>query len=156
MNWDLTDFVVFFGLIAIVGGVYWLASRKSASTAYRFGAGTALAAAFILLWVNGAVGIIGDEGNAANLLFFGVLAVGVVGALIARFKPQGMARALLATAVAQALVGIVAIVGGMGTAGPVWPRDVLFLTLFFAALWLISAWLFRNAARQSYVGESKV
>jgi hypothetical protein len=35
-----------------------------------------------------------------------VLAVGVAGALIARFQPHGMARALLATALAQALITV--------------------------------------------------
>ena len=45
-------------------------------------------------------------------MYVGVLAVGVVGAVIARFRPNGMARALLATALAQALVAVIALIAG--------------------------------------------
>lgn len=38
-----------------------------------------------------------------NTTYFEVLAVGIIGALIARFRPRGMARALFATALAGAL-----------------------------------------------------
>jgi hypothetical protein len=87
-------------------------AMKKHKTAYRSAVGVALAAAFILLWLMGAVGIIGVEGDRADLMYFGVLAVGVTGALIARFRPHGMARALLATALAQALVAVIALIAG--------------------------------------------
>ncbi len=51
--------------------------------AYRFAVGVALAAAFLLVWMNLAVGLIGSEDNPANLMYFGVLAVGFIGAIIA-------------------------------------------------------------------------
>jgi hypothetical protein len=35
-------------------------------------------------------------------MYIGVLAVGIIGAIIARLRPRGMARALFATALAQA------------------------------------------------------
>ena len=63
--------------------------RASGNAAYRAAAGFALAAAFLLVWVNGAVGIIGTENNDANLLYVGVFGVGFFGALIARFDPLG-------------------------------------------------------------------
>ena len=69
---------------------------------YRFAAGVALAAAFVLAWLSLGVGVIGKDGDPANLMYFGVLAVGIIGAVIARFRPHGMARALLATALAPA------------------------------------------------------
>jgi len=59
-----------------------------------------------------------------------------------------MARASVATALAQVLVAVIALIAGLGSTGPIWPRDILALTGFFAALWLISAWLFRKAARE--------
>ena len=58
--------------------------RLTGSRAYRFAVAAALAAAFFMLWVNGAIGIIGDEGNDANMMFFGVLAVALLGAVIAK------------------------------------------------------------------------
>ncbi len=98
--------------------------------------------------MNGAVGIIGDESNDANMMYFGVLAVGAIGAIVARFQPGGMVRALYVTAFAQVAVAVIALIAGLGSTAPVWPNDILVITGFFVALWLLSAWLFRNAARQ--------
>lgn len=126
---------------------YALAKRRANNTTYRFAIGVALAAAFLLVWVNGAVGIIGNENNDANMMFFGVLLVGLVGAIIARLRPRGMARAMYATALAQALVAVIALAANLELAGPSWPWDVLVLTGFFTVLWLFSARLFRKAAR---------
>ena len=148
MAWDIVDYTVFGAMLLGAGVIYTFVRRKSDNTTYRFAMGVALAAAFILIWVNGAVGIIGDESNDANMLYFGVLAVGFFGAIIARFEPQGMARALYATALAQVAVAVIALIGGLGSTAPIWPRDVLLLTVFFVALWLLSALLFRKAARE--------
>jgi hypothetical protein len=153
MDWDLLDFAVFGAMVSGVVLLAWLARRKSRSSAYRFAVGVALAAAFLLLWVNGAVGIIGDEGNDANLMYIGVLATGLVGALIARFRPQGMSRAMLATAAAQAAVAAIAVTGDLGATASAWPGDVLILTAFFVLLWLLAAWLFKRSARRHYAGE---
>ena len=148
MNWDILDFAVFFGLIAMVVIAFRLAMRVSADKSYRIGIGVALLAGFILVWANGAVGIVGSENNDVNLLYFGVIAVGIIGALLARFRARGMAIALVATAIAQAAVACVALVAGWGVSGPIWPVDVLVLTAFFVGLWLTAAALFRHAARQ--------
>ncbi len=80
----------------------------------------------------------------ANLMYFGVLAVGIVGALIARFRPRGMARALFATALAQTSVAVIALIAGLGYP---WsgPLELSALNGFFVALFVASAWLFRRA-----------
>ena len=145
MAWDLADFAVFGALVLGVGVIYRLAARRTEKAPYRYAVGVALAAAFILVWVNGAVGIIGNESNRANLMFVGVVAVALIGAVIARFQPRGMARALCATALAQALVAVIALVAGLGSTAPIRPWSILILTGFFTALWLVSAWLFRKA-----------
>ncbi|MDE2890451.1 MAG: hypothetical protein OXR72_19795 [Gemmatimonadota bacterium] len=113
---------------------------------YRFAVGLAVATALVLFWVNGAVGVIGSENNHANLMYFGVLAVGVIGAVVARFQPRGMSLALFATALAHALVTLVAIIGRLGfpASGPL---ELLLLNGFFIALWVVSAFLFRQTAR---------
>ncbi len=116
-------------------------------TAYRFAVGVALATAFILVWVAGAVGIIGADGDPADLMYVGVLAVGIIGALIARFQPHGMARALVATALAQALVAVIALAAGMVPAYNS-AYEILGLNGFFVALWIGSARLFRSAAEE--------
>ncbi len=147
VNWDVADFAFAGALLIGTGITYELAVRKTGDTAYRAAGGVALAAAFILVWVNGAVGIIGTESDDANLMYGGVLAVGIIGAIIARFQPHGMARALFATALAQALVAVIALAAGLGSTGPIWPVDILALTGFFVALFVGSALLFRKAAR---------
>lgn len=116
------------------------------SAAYRCAIGVALAAALTLVWLSLGVGIIGEDGNPANLMYFGVLAVGVIGAVIARFQPRGMARALFATALAQAIVASIALIAGLGLP---WsgPAEILALNGFFIASFAGSAWLFRRAAR---------
>ncbi|WP_437967879.1 hypothetical protein WMF04_00655 [Sorangium sp. So ce260] len=138
--WDLADFAIFGAMLAGACGTYELAARATGSSAYRAAVGVALAAAFILVWMNLAVGIIGNEENPANLMYGGVLAVGIVGAILARFQPRGMGRALVATALAQALVAVIALIAGLGY--------TLILTGFFVALWLTSARLFQRAARE--------
>lgn len=147
-GWDAGDFVIFGALLLGVGISFELAARASSSAAYRAAVGVALAAALILIWGNLALGVIGSEDNAANLMYAGVLAVGIIGALLARGRPQAMARALLATALAQALVAVIAL-----QAGPAPPaggaREVVLINAFFIALFVGSAWLFRKAAREA-------
>ncbi|WP_224248141.1 hypothetical protein [Hyalangium gracile] len=138
--WGPADFAIFGAMLLVACGTYELAARMTGSTAYRAAVGVALAAAFTLVWMNLAVGIIGSEDNPANLMYGGVLVVGIAGAIIARFQPHGMARALVGTALAQALVAVIALIAGLGSA--------LVLTGLFVALWLTSAQLFRKAARE--------
>ncbi len=143
--WDVADFAIFGALLLGAGATCEFAARMTDNTAYRFAVGLALAAAFILVWVNGAVGIIGSEDNDANLMYGGVLAVGVVGAAIARFRPHGMARALFAAALAQASVAVIALIAGLGSpeSGPL---EIGVLNGFFVSLFVGSALLFRKAA----------
>lgn len=94
------------------------------------------------------MGIIGADGDPANLMYFGVLAVGIIGALIARFRPAGMTGALFATALAQAsvaVIAVIALIAGMGRpySGPL---ELSLLNGFFVTLFVGSAWLFRRAA----------
>ncbi len=133
-------------LLIGVGLVAELASRKTGQAAYRAAVGLALGSALLLGWVNGAVGIIGSENNEANLMYGGVLVVGAIGAIIARFKPGGLARALFATAAAQTVVAVIALVGRLGSpySGPL---EIVSVNGFFVALFVGSAVLFRKAAR---------
>lgn len=145
--WDFADFMIFGALLAGAGGAYELAMRVSGHRAYRAATAVALAAAFILIWVNLAVGIIGDENNPANLMYVGVLAVGIIGAIITRGQPRGMARTLSVMAFAQALVPVIAllflkIAPISGPAGLI----ILVLNIGFIILFVGSALLFRRAS----------
>ena len=134
--------------VALVIGFRVLKARRPHNTDYKFAVGLAFVAAFLLFWVNGAVGIIGASSNDANVMYFAVLAIGFIGALIARFQPHGMARAMFATAFAQAMIAVIALSAGLGATDPSWPWDILILTGFYSALWVGSAVLFQKAAVQ--------
>jgi hypothetical protein len=60
--WTLSDYVLAGMLFGLAGLAFELAVRKGAG-AYRLAAGVALAAAFLTVWVNGAVGMIGSNQN---------------------------------------------------------------------------------------------
>jgi hypothetical protein len=88
---------------------------------------------------HGAVGMIGNEDNPYNFLFFGVILLALLGAVLARFQPRGMAWTMAAAGLAQAAIAI----GGM-------PADLGggAFSAALAGLWLLAAALFRNAARE--------
>lgn len=114
-------------------------------TPYRLAAGLAIVATLLIVWINLAVGIIGEPDHPANLLYAGVPAVALAGALVARFRPGGMANALLLAALAQALVGAVTLAARLGAPVTPWQSYVV-LNAILLAFWLSSARLFRRAA----------
>ena len=117
------------------------------STAYRVAFGLAMTAAFLIVFMNAAAGMLGiEDDDPANLLYVGVLAIGFFGGLIARFQPGGLSRAMFATALAQALVGGFAL-NYPNTASP---TQIVVVHGLFVALFAGSALLFRHAARQQF------
>jgi|SoiMethySBSTD1v2_1073268.scaffolds.fasta_scaffold10115_8 hypothetical protein len=156
-NWPPFAFPLWGALLFGTGLTYELVARKGGTTAYRFAVGIACTTGFVLVFINAAAGIIGD--GPVNLMYLGVLAVGFVGALIARFQPRGMALALFATALAQMLVPVIAL--AIWKAGwqallidpnsphpPFHPgiAPVFGLNAVFAVLFVGSALLFRHAS----------
>ncbi|WP_375396478.1 hypothetical protein [uncultured Sphingomonas sp.] len=150
VDWTGADFLFAGVMIGGVGMLFELAVRKTRDLVYRVGAGLALAAAFLLIWVNAAVGIIGNEDNPLNLLYFGVVAVAIVGAIGARFRPRGMGQAMIAAAAAQTAAGLVAVIAGGDQ--PPGPIGLALINGFFVALFGGSAWLFGRAARAATGG----
>jgi hypothetical protein len=140
-DWGPGDFV-FAGLM--LGGAvlaFELAVRVSQRLAYLFAMGLGVAAAFLQIWINLAVGIVGSEDNPWNGMYAAVVGVAVAGAVIARLRPAGMVWAMGAAAFAQAVVFAVALMTGNGfTPG---------VTALFCAMWLSSASLFHKAAQEA-------
>lgn len=139
VNWDAFDFVFAAVMFGSVGLAFELIVRRSSSLAYRGGAALAVIAAFMTIWANAAVGMIGSEDNFYNFVFFGVILIALIGAVVARFRPAGMMRAMLATALAQAAAGAVGFTAD--------PRGAVF-SMAFAGLWLLAAAAFGSAARK--------
>ncbi len=146
--WSLTDFIVAGILIFGTGLAFMLIFRKNANFLYRIAGGLSLGTAFLLIWANLAVGIIGSEANPANQMYFGVIAVGIIGAVIARLRPRGMSNAIFAAAIAQALVVIIVLSSGMHISPPVSAVEILLINGFFVLLWIGAGLLFRKVARK--------
>lgn len=140
VDWDVFDFVVFGAMLLLALGAYEVVSRMSPNRSYRLGAAVAIVTGFLVVWANGAVGMIGNEGNAYNLWFLAAIAVGAAGALLSWFKPRGMAWSLYATAGIHAAVALYALVAGPDMRGAVF-------SLAFVFPWLLAAGLFRRVAR---------
>ena len=146
VQWTGFDFVfagvLLFGSAALID----LVMRKVGNWAYRLGVGLTVLTSFLLIWINGAVGIIGDEDNPLNLVYIAEILVAAGGAVIARFQPRGMARALSAATLVQAAVTVAVPVAGWGAGDPPGVIGLVMLNAVFLALWLIAAGLFANAA----------
>jgi len=150
VDWGIEDFTIFGIMLATAGGAFELMLRASGNLAYRAGAVVAISAAFLLIWANLAVGVIGDEGNPANLMYAGVLAIAITGAYTAALRAEGMARAMVATGLAQALVTAIAMSLGLGL--PASPAlEIFAVNAVFIAMWAGAAWLFRMAGREREV-----
>lgn len=147
VNWDSADFVVMGALLAAAGFAVELGMRMSKNFFYRAGVAVAIGGAFLTIWINLAVGAIGSEDNPANLLYGGVLLTGLVGAVVSRMRPKGLAWTLLAMAAGQVLVPVAVVLKtGFDPATP--PLELIGVTVFFLGPWLLSAALFALAARQ--------
>ncbi|MEY4938345.1 MAG: hypothetical protein RIQ93_80 [Verrucomicrobiota bacterium] len=146
--WGREDFVAMWVIIAAAVAAYQFAAGKAPNIAYRVAAGVAVTTGVALLWINAAVGLIGSEDNPANLMYGGVLLIGLIGAAIARLRPFGMARALAATAAAQFLVPVVALIVWRNNFGPGVPQ-VFALNFAFVLLFAGSAVVFRHAGIQA-------
>lgn len=140
VHWTGSDFFVMGLMLALACGALELGRWLSRDRAFRAALAVAVAGSFLMTWANLAVGIIGDEHDPLNRLFFAVPGIGLAGALLARFRPLGMAAAMVAMAGAQAIVAVLGLVIGERT---------FVLSAGFAAAWLASAWLFGKAARQA-------
>jgi hypothetical protein len=146
VNWTAFDFMFAAVMIGAVGIAFELTVRATRNNAYRGALAIALAAAFLLIWINGAVGIIGDEDNPLNLLYLGVIAIAFGGMAWARFRAEGASRAMMAAAVAAAAVGLVAVVAGRNE--PPGVVGLIVLNGFFVLLFLGAARLFGLAAQK--------
>lgn len=138
IQWTVSDHVFWAIMLIVPGAIVDLTSRLTGDWAYRFGIIIALGTAFVITWANLAVGIVGNEDNPLNLIFFGVILVALIGAPLVGFKAARMRWVMIATAVAQVLSGLVALQA---------EAFVLVFCGIATALWLTSAALFAKAAK---------
>lgn len=152
LGWSLFDFIFAGVLIFGAGLSFELIIRKYKLMTYRFAVGIALAAVFLMVWINGAVGIIGGENNPANQLYLAALAVGLAATILSRLQPLRTAKAMFITAATIIVVPFIAFI--------IWQQEIysigaridivkpLVLTGFFALMFAFSGFLFLRTARK--------
>jgi len=139
-NWPARTFVIVYVLFFATGMAYAVIARKMGAWSYKAGVGVALVAGFILGWSN--MVHVADSENPANLVYYSVLAVGIVGACLARLKPRGLARTLFAMAVTLALIAVILPSG----APPYLARNMAIGHVVLVVLFAASGLLFRRAS----------
>ena len=139
--WTAFDFVVFGVMVGAVCAGFELAMRMSNRWTYRLAAFMTVIGGFLMVWANLAVGIIGNEEDPRNLMFYGLLLIGFVGALITRFEARGLTWILRLMALTQLVIFLVA-------AALEWTLLPIF-TIFYFSLWLIAGELFNRSTRAS-------
>jgi hypothetical protein len=135
-----------FGLYASFG---FLVKRAAGNPSYKLGLALALVAAFMLFWVNGAVGVIGSENNDANMSYFVLVLMVFLGSIASRFRAGGLRIVMAVAAIAMVIIATAALGFSMGVNGPIWPWDVVWITVFFFALWSLSAWFFHQVTLET-------
>lgn len=132
--WSPGDFIIMGIMLGSVGlGIEFLV-RRSGSAFVRLGAVIGVLTCFLTIWVNLAVGMIGNEDNPYNQLFIVPVFLFIAGTVLTRFKPKGMTAVMLCAAAAQFAIGL----GGVGTD----QRGGIF-SMLFSLFWLFGAALFR-------------
>lgn len=154
--WTLSDFVIAGTLLFGTGFAYILIThiletRMGNNINYRVAVGFALFSGLFLIWSNLAVGIIGSENNSINSLYFGVIFVGIIGAVMARFKPEGMSFTMYGMAITQGIIAVIALFTGMADMPGSSVFEILAVNGFFITLFAVSALLFRHAGQEQTI-----
>lgn len=138
--WTASDYAFAVVLFGTVGAGIEFAVARSGNLAYRAAMISGLVAAFAVIWVNAAVGIIGSTDDPWNIMFAGVLVVAFAGSVIVGFRARAMAWVMGAAAAGQVTAACV----GIG----IDPHGGMFAAVLTLP-WIASVALFALAARQN-------
>ncbi|MCH8500760.1 MAG: hypothetical protein LAT77_02490 [Aliidiomarina sp.] len=141
VQWTAFDFVVAAVLLGGSGLLIEVGAKLSTNTAFRVGMTIAVINCLLIIWLNLAVGIIGNEDNPANFMYLSVLGLVAVGTVFLRAKTNAMSWLMIATAITQLSISIAAVLLKL----PTDLQPAFFLNSAFAILWLIAAGLFKVA-----------
>jgi hypothetical protein len=149
VKWDAPDFVVMGALIFSTGMGFVLITRSSPNVAYRIASGLTFGAAFLMIWANLAVGLIGSGPNLSNMMYMAVPAAAILGTFLSKFNAAAMERTMYATTVLLVIVTIIAFLANMDEYPGSSAIEILAVSGFFAALFIVSALIFRYASIQN-------
>lgn len=153
INWSTSDFIIAGLLIFISGLAYLLFTKGSSDLVFKSACALSLFSTLLMIWANLAVGLIGNEAEPINLLYFGVVILGILGTFIARLKPYAMARALYIMASGIIGITVFALISGWHEAPGSSLAEVIGVNAFFITLFIISAGLFQVVDRSENSNE---
>jgi hypothetical protein len=140
-NWPAGAFVRVYVLFFATGMAFVLIARRMGVWSYKAGAGLALLAGLGLAWST--MVQTADSEHPERLWYLSVLVVGLLGAMLARLRAEGLAITLFAMAAVLVLIAAVLPSGGP----PDMARNMAIGHGVYAALFTTSGLLFRHAMR---------
>lgn len=147
VNWGIGDFIVMGGLLFGTGLSFVLLTRFATDFAYRLGVGLGLGTMLFMVWANLAVGLVGAGPNAGNLMYIGVLLVGIIGIVVSKLKAKGMERTMLVMVVTLVVVAVIELLAGMHEYPGSSVREIIGVNGFFAFLFGASALIFHFSGK---------
>ncbi len=152
MEWTLSDYILVWLMLFVAGTTYKLVSRLSTDYTYRAAVALAAITGLFMVWSNLAVGIIGNEDNAINVVYFIIIMIGFIGAFWVRFQSKGLLRVLGSMIFLLAGVCIYALMSGMQHMPGSSVMEIVGVHMFFITPLSISAILFRHHSRGAIIG----
>jgi len=144
MEWTLSDYVLVWVMLFVAGTTYTLVSRLSSDYTYKAAVALASVTGLFMVWSNLAVGIIGNEDNAINVVYFVIIMIGFIGAFWVRFQSKGLSRVLGGMALLVAVVGAYALLSGMQHMPESSTMQIIGVHMFFITPLAIAAILFHQ------------
>jgi hypothetical protein len=146
VDWSIADFIIMGMLIFGTGSAYVLVTRLVNNLVYRIAIAFSLGTTFLMIWANLAVGLIGSGPHAGNMMYLGVIAVGIIGTIFSRFTSTGLERTMYAMAFAVVLVAVIALMANMQNYPGSSVTEIIGVNGFFAMLFTVAGLLFRYVA----------
>ena len=139
-HWGVGGFLRVYVVFFLTGMAFALIARRMGAWSYKAAVGLALFGGLALAWST--MVQTADSGHPERLWYLSALAVGLIGALLARLKARGLALTLFAMAATLALIAVMLPSGA--------PPDLALRMAVghgvFVALFLVSGLMFRHAS----------
>lgn len=145
INWEPLDFGVAWLLIFGTGISFHFICRAYRNSIYKIASALAVCAGFAIIWINGAVGIIGNEENPINFLFGIVLLIMFLGSYLVKRSPRKMAWVMLVTAVSQIVITLWGTLIHLSNYPEYNFAGVIRITLLFSTIWGLTSLLYYKA-----------
>ncbi|MBO6535095.1 MAG: hypothetical protein JJ966_02655 [Balneolaceae bacterium] len=144
--WTLSDFIIGWAILFSIGFAYQAIARKSQQVTFKIATGIATFTTLFIIWANLAVGIIGNEENPLNLLYFGVVLLAIFGSYIASLKAKAMFRVMMSVAALHAFVSVIGLSIFTEQNPEYTIMNVIVINCVLTLLWIVSGLLYNKSA----------